>query len=134
MFKLVAKYQIDLKVLKCDYIRYRPSEISTLNTANSQIFINIPQEDSLISLLKSYLDLNFDILHAATNNRYVDGDDIWLVNLAVIALFSNFKLTTSSGKRLENIDHAHIVSLMYTLLTSSRDSDDSSTGFDRNRD
>ena len=84
-------------------------------------------------MLKSYLDWTFDALNAATNNIYVDTDDIWLVNLAARALFSNFKLTTSSGKHHENIDHAHIVSLMYKLLTSSRDSDDLSIGFDRGR-
>ena len=48
-------------------------------------------------------------------------------------MFSNYKLTTSSGKHLENFDHAHIVSLMYKLLTSSRGSDDLSIGFDRDR-
>ena len=42
-------------------------------------------------------------------------------------------LTTSSGKHLENIDHAHIVSLMYKLLTSSKESDDLSICFDRDR-
>ena len=76
----------------------------------------------------------FDVLHAATNNRYVDNDNIWLINLAAIGLFSNYKLTTSSGKHLENIDHAHKVSLMYKLLTSSRDSDELSICFDLNRD
>ena len=65
---------------------------------------------------------------------YVDANDIRLVNLGPIALFSNYKLTTSSGKHLEEISHAHIVSLMYKLLTSSKDSDDLSIGFDRNRD
>ena len=35
---------------------------------------------------------------------------------------------------MENIAHAHIVSLMYKLLTSSRRSDDLSIGFDRSRD
>ena len=68
MFKLNEKYEVDRKILKCDYIRYSPSEISTINTANSQKYINKPREDSLISLLKSYLDLNFDVLYAATNN------------------------------------------------------------------
>ena len=77
--------------------------------------------------------MNFDVLHAATNNIYVDVDDIWLINLAVIALFSIFKLTTSSGKRLERFAHANIVSLMYKLLTSSKGSDDLSDGFDRDR-
>ena len=82
-------------------------------------------------MVKSYLDLNFDVLHAATNNRYVDADDIWLINLAVIALFKNYRLTTSSRKHLDDFSHAHIVLLMYILLTSTKGSDDSSIGFDR---
>ena len=133
MFKLSENYEIDRKILQCDYIRYSPAEISTINTANSQIYINIPREDSVISLLNSYIELNFDVLRADNNNRYVDANDIRLVNLAPIALFSNYKLTTSSGKNLEEISHAHIVSLMYKLLTSCKDSDDLSIGLDRKR-
>ena len=130
MFKLSEKHEINRDILKCDCIRYSPSEISTINTANSQIFSKIPREDSVISLLNSYLDLNFDVVHAATNNRYVDGNDIRLINLCPISLFSNFKLTTSSGNHLEDISHAHIVSLMYKLISSSGGSDDLSTGLD----
>ena len=85
-------------------------------------------------MLNSYLELNFDVLHAATGNRYVDGDNIRIVNLGPSALFNNYKLSTSSGKNLEDINHAHIVSLMYELLKSSRGSDDLSIGFDRSRD
>ena len=84
-------------------------------------------------MLYSYLELNFDVLQATTNNRYVDANDIRLVNLGPIALFSNYKLTTLSGKHLEEINHAHIVSLMYKFLISSKDSDALSIGFDRNR-
>ena len=78
--------------------------------------------------------MNFDVLHAASGNRYVDNNNIRLVNLGPIALFSNYKLTTSSGKHLETIDRAHIVSLMYKLITSNRGSDDLSNGFDPSRD
>ena len=46
-------------------------------------------------------------------------------------MFSNFILTTSSGKHLEDISHAHLVSLMYKLITSSKNSYDLSFGFDR---
>ena len=42
--------------------------------------------------------------------------------------------TTSSDKHLENIDHAHIVSILYKLLSSSRGSDDFCNSFDRSRD
>ena len=80
MFKLTERYQIDRKILKCDYIRFSPSEITTINTPNTRIYINIPREDSLISLLNSYIELNFDVLKAATGNRYVDDNDIKLIN------------------------------------------------------
>ena len=133
MFKLSENYEVDRKILKCDYIRYSPAGISTINTPNSQVYINIPREDSVISLLNSYLELNFDVLHAATNNRYVDADDSRLVNLAAIALFSIYKLTSHSSKHLEEITNAHTVCLMYKVVTSSKDGDDLSIGFDRDR-
>ena len=133
MFKLNENYEVDRRILKCDYIRYSPAETSTINTPNSQIYINIPREDSVISLLNSYLDLSFEVIKRVDNSRYADGNDIRLVNLAPIALFSNFKLTTSGGKHLEDISHSHIVSLMYKLITSSKDSNDLSIGFDQSR-
>ena len=52
MFKLSEKYEVDQRILKCEYIRFSPSEISTKNKANFRIYINIPRETSLISLLK----------------------------------------------------------------------------------
>ena len=133
MFKLNETNEVDRRILKCDYIRYSPAETSTINTPNSQIYINIPREDSVISLLNSYLDLKFEVIKRADNSRYANGNDIRLINLGPIALFSNFKLTTSSGKHLEDISHTHIVSSMYKLITSSKDSDDLSIGFDRSR-
>ena len=133
MFNLREKYEVDRRILKCDYIRYSPSEISTKNTAYSQIYINIPREDSLISLLNSYIDLNFDVVHAANNDRYANNNNIRLVNLGPVALFSNYKLTTSSGKHLEDVSHVHIVSLMYKLITTAKGCDDLSFGFDRDR-
>ena len=62
MFKLNENFEVDRRILNCDYIRYSPAETSTKNTPNSQIYINIPREDSVISLLNSYLDLNFEVL------------------------------------------------------------------------
>ena len=82
----------------------------------------------------SLLRLNSDVLHAATSNRYVDGNDISLVNLGPVALFSIYRLVTSSGKHIEEVNHARIVCLMYKLLPSSRENDDLSIGFDRSRD
>ena len=74
--------------------------------------INILREGSIISLLNSYLDLNFEVIEKVDSSRYANGNEIRLVTLGPISLFSNFKLTTSSGKQLEDISHAHLVSLM----------------------
>ena len=120
-------------ILKCDYRRYSPSEISTKNTPNSQTNINKLREDDKNSVLKSFHDLHFDVLNAATNIRYADGNDIRLINLGVIALFSFYEATTSSGKNLDEIIHAHMASLMYKLLTLSICRVDLSIGFDRDR-
>ena len=80
-----------------------------------------------------YVDLNFDVIQAASRNSYADNEGIKLVNLGPIASFSTYKLTTSSGNHLEDINHAHIVSLMDKLKTISKDLDDLSIGFDRDR-
>ena len=53
------------------------------------------------------------------------------MSLGPTALFCNYKLTTSSGKHLEDISHTHFVSSMYKLLTSAKDANDLSIGFDR---
>ena len=133
MFKLSENCEFDRRNLKCNYIRYSPSKIGTINTPNSQIYNNIPRGDSVKSLLKSLKRLNFDVLHAATNNRYLVGDIIRLVIEGPSVLISNSKLKSSSGKHIEELNHAHIVSLPYKLITSARNTDDLCIGFDRDR-
>ena len=57
MYKLNKKYEVDRKILKCDYLRCSSAENSTKITPNSQIYINIPRENTVISLSNSYLGL-----------------------------------------------------------------------------
>ena len=84
-------------------------------------------------MLNSCHELIFEVIKKADKSRYANGIDRRLDHLGPIALFSNFKLTTTSGKLLEDISHARIVSFMYKLLTSNRSTDDLSIGFDRYR-
>ena len=56
MSKLNEKQEFYGRILKCECIRYSPAVTSTINTPNSQIFINIPRDDSVISLLINYLE------------------------------------------------------------------------------
>ena len=57
MFKPNQNYEVDRRILKCDYLRYLPAETSTINTPSSQFYINITREVSAICcLLYSYLE------------------------------------------------------------------------------
>ena len=87
----------------------------------------------MTSLLYKYIDLHFKVIKKADNSRYANGNDIRLVSLGTIVLIKTYKLMTSSGKHFEVDSHAHTVSLMYRRLTSAKDTDDSSIGFDRDR-
>ena len=77
--------------------------------------------------------MNFEVIKKADESRYANGDDIRIGSLGSTAFFSNFKLTTSSSKHLEDINHAHILSLTYKLTSSGNDTDDFSFGFERDR-
>ena len=85
MFKLNEKYEVDRRILKCDYKRYSRAETSTINTPNSQISFNTPREDTVIFLLNRYLDLKFELVKKTDNYRNANGKDIKLVNLGPIA-------------------------------------------------
>ena len=98
MFKLNENYEVDRRILKCDYIRYSPCETSAIDTSSSQTHINILRGDSVNSLLGSLLTATVDVLHAATNNRYIDVDDIRLVNEGPIV----YLLIISYNQAVEN--------------------------------
>ena len=132
MINISRKHVVDRPILKRDFTRYTPPSLNHVNRENSQIFIDIPEEDSAISLKDNYLKLDFNVIHrAGAHAQYADGDHIGLVNLGPIALFEKYRLTSCSGKEIEEIDNAHVICLMHKLISSSRDSDDLSIGFHR---
>ena len=125
MFNLSQNFAVDRPILKKVFIRYTPPYLNLLNGENYQIFNDIPREDTAISLKGSYLELAFSVTYrAGAHIRYVDGDHIRLGNLGPIALINNNRLTSSSGKELQEINNAHVICLMHKLLSSSRDSED----------
>ena len=81
LFQQNEKYEVDRKSLKCDYSRYSTAETSKIITPNSQIFISLPREDSVISVLNSYIDLNFELIKKHDNSICANGNELRLVNL-----------------------------------------------------
>ena len=97
MFKLNENYEVHRKLQNFDYPRYSPAETSTINTPTSQICNNKPMQDSVISFLKSYLELKLQVIKKTDNSRYANGNDIRLFDLGPIALFSNFQTRSGIG-------------------------------------
>ena len=80
----------------------------------------------------SYLEVEFKVFRRiGAHPRHVDGDRKRLVVLGPTALFIKYRLTSSSGKKIEEIDKAHVICLMHSLISSKRDSDNLSYGFHR---
>ena len=123
------KYTLEKPIHKIDFIKYNPSSLATINNANSNVSISLPREDAYICLQNSFISLEFEVLQN-NNTRYTIGDEISLVNFGPISLFSEAKLTTSSGKHLEKVDNLHLISLMYKLLTSTSQTSQLLYGFE----
>ena len=131
MFSLKNKYTLEKPIHKIDSIKNSPSSLATINNTNSNTKISFPREDAYICLQNSFISLEFEVLK---NNitRYTNGDEIGLVNFGPISLFSEAKLTTSSGKHLEKVDNLHLISSMYKLLTSTSQTSQLLYGFEEN--
>ena len=97
MLQINERYEVDRSIFKCDYIRYTPTSLNNVETPNTQTFIDIPKEDDVNFLRDSYFELDFKSFHNEGADDYVKAD-IRLVNLAPIAFFKEYKLTTKNGK------------------------------------
>ena len=75
-----------------------------------KFFFDISREDSAISSKDSYLEIYFNVTHRI--GAHADGDHIRLVNLRPIALFNKYRLTSSNGKEIEEVDNAHVFCLL----------------------
>ena len=129
MFSLKSKDTILKPIHKIDFIKYSPSSLATINNINSNISVSLPREDAYICLQHSFISVDFEVLKN-DDTRINDGDEISLVNFGPIALFSEAKLTTCSGKHLEKNDNLHPICLMYKLLTSSQQTSPLMYGFE----
>ena len=119
---------------KIKILKYKPNNLATMNTVNTNINIILKREENHLNLHDSYLEIEFVV---SDNGGGVFANDaiIRLVNYGMMALFSSIKLETSGRSTIEYADHCHPDLLMYKLLTSTGDENDS--GFVRyqgNRD
>ena len=62
MVKLTEKDGVDRRIPKSDHIRFSPPEKCAKDFPYCQISFNITLQDSVISLINSYLFLNFEVI------------------------------------------------------------------------
>ena len=129
MFSLKSEYTLEKPNQKTDFIKYSPSNLTTIKNNNSNISVNLPREDAYICLQHSFISVEFEVLKN-DDTRYADCDQISLVNFEPVVLFSEAKLTTSSGKHLEKVDNLLPIFLMYKHLTSSQQTSQLMYGFE----
>ena len=115
---------------KSKIIKYKPKNLATMNTVNTNINIILNREENQLNLHDSYLEIEFVVSDDA-GGVFANNANIRLVNYGMIALFSSLKLETSGGRFIEYIGHCHPNLLMHKLLTSAVEEYES--GFVRNQ-
>ena len=129
-FNLDTTYGYNNDIHKSKIIKYKPNNLATMNTVNTNINIILNREENHLNLRDSYLEIEFVVSDDA-GGVFANDANIRLVNYGMMALFSSIKLETSGGRTIEYIDHCHPNLLMYKLLTSTGDEYES--GFVRNQ-
>ena len=129
-FNLCTTYSYNNDIHKSKIIKYKPNNLATMNTINTNINIMLNREENHLNLHESYLEIEF-VASDDAGGVFANDANIRLVNYGMMALFSSIKLETSGGRTIEYIDHCHPNLLMYKLLTSTDDENES--GFVRNQ-
>ena len=119
-FNLDTSYGYNNDIHKSKILKYKPNNLATMNTVNTNINIIFNREENHLSLRDSYLEIEFVVSDDA-DGVFANDANIRLVNYVLLVLFSSVKLETSGGRTTEYIDHCHPNLLMYKLLTSTFD-------------
>ena len=129
-FNLDTTYGYNNDIHKSKIIKYKPNNLATMNTVNTNIKIILNREVNHLKLRDSYLEIEFVVSDDA-GGVFANKANIRLVNYSMMALYGSVKLGISGGRTIEYIDHCHSNLLMYKLLTSTDDEYES--GFVRNQ-
>ena len=117
-FNLDTTYGYNNDIHKNKIIKYKPNNLATMNTINTNINIILNSEENHLNLRDSYLEIEFVVSDDA-GGVFANNANIRLVNYGMMALFSSVKFETSGCRTIEYIDHCHPNLLMYKLFTST---------------
>ena len=105
-FNLDATYGYNNNMHKIKIIKYKPNNLATMNTVNTNNNIILNREENHFNIHDSYLEIEFVVSDDA-GGVFANDANIGLVNYGMMALFSSIKLETSGGRAIDYIDHCH---------------------------
>ena len=111
------KPDVNESIREYEYVEYQPSIGSQLNSSG-QITITIENTDDFYHPRHSWLLVEGDLLKAADNSRYADGDLITLTNNAIMYLFTSIKYNLAS-EEIESLNHPGFATTMLGLVKYS---------------
>ena len=115
-----ATYGYNNDIHKSKIIKYKPNNLATMNTVNTNINIILNREENNLNIPDPYLEIEFVVSNNA-GGVFANDANIRLVNYGMMALFSSIKLETSGGRTIDYKDHCHPNLLMYNFITSTDD-------------
>ena len=117
---LDTTYSFNNDIHKSKIIKYKPNNLATMNTVDTNIKIILNRGENHLNLRDSNLEIEIVVSDDA-GGVFANKANIRLVNYGMMALFRSIKLETIGGRTIEYIDHCHPNLLMYKLLTSTVD-------------
>ena len=105
-FNSDTTYGYNNDIQKSMIIKYKPNNLPTMNTINTNIIIILNREENHSILHDSSLEKEFVVSDDA-GGVFANDANIRLCNYGMMTLFSSIKLETSGGRNTEYIDHCH---------------------------
>ena len=116
MLDITEPLRYDESIIEQNYFEYTPQTQANNNSMSHQIKIDINAQDTYTLPSKSYISIKGQIRRADNNNPYVAGNDITLINNAMMYLFSSVKYELGSTT-IESINFPGQITSMLGYLT-----------------
>ena len=114
ILQIQEKFQVDDSIKSYEYNEYHPTSGSNLNMAG-QITIRIDNEDEYYHPRRSWLLVQGDLVKAADDALYANGDVVSLANNGIMYLFSNVKYILGD-QEIESLNHPGFASTILGMV------------------
>ena len=98
-FILDTTYGYNNDTHKSKIKKYKPNNLATINTVNTNINIILNREENHLNLRDSHLEIEFVVSDDA-GGVFANDANIRLVNYGMMAFFSSVELETSGGRTI----------------------------------